>query len=110
MTANELRIGNWVYSKLTDTDFTIEAHDIVNISAGFDNGKVQPIEITEEWLVKFGFKPDKDHEAFLVKYSLTLLEHSDWFIVWHNGHALGIKIKYVHQLQNLYHALTKDEL
>jgi len=118
MTANELRIGNWVHSGITDEDFIVESHDIVNISMGFDNGKVQPIELTEEWLVKFGFKKritiGHSVQYFIGKNPVT----HDWLfdLLWLEGYSTPFyrngfhKIKHVHQLQNLYFALTGEEL
>jgi hypothetical protein len=77
---------------------------------------VGAIPLTEEWLIKFGFVKDADGSylkfkmaIFLdkrFKYNLYLQTEetsSKWFEV-------GIKIKHVHQLQNLYFALTGEEL
>jgi len=110
MKASELRIGNWLYSGITKEDFIIDGYDILNIDEGDDEGKTKPIKLTEEWLVKFGFEPDKDNADFLNKEELTLAHHPKGFIGWHKGHALGIVIKHVHSLQNLYFALTGEEL
>jgi hypothetical protein len=110
MKANELRIGNWLYSGIAGQNFIASAHDIMNIFFGDDRGAVQPIPLTEEWLLNFGFEPDKDNAHFLNKEPFTLKEHPEGFVVWHKGHALGIVIKHVHQLQNLYFALTGEEL
>jgi len=109
MKANELRIGNWVHSGLTDTDFIIDAHDIRNISAGFDNGKTQPILLTEEWLLKFGFEFNNLNETyFFEKFSFRLyLRENELYHNWMGGNVF---IKHVHQLQNLYFALTGEEL
>lgn len=65
---------------------------------------VEPIPLTEEWLLKFGFK--KRYKAF-AKGDFTFIENS--------GMAYKLSIvdnmpKYVHQLQNLYFALTGEEL
>jgi hypothetical protein len=110
MKASELRIGNWGHSGITKEDFIIEAHDIVNISGGFDNGKVQPIPLTEEWLVKFGFV--KNNSGFYEQKRFTYHPEYGWKILsqWIKGWVNVAEIKYVHQLQNLYFALTGEEL
>ena len=71
--------------------------------------EVKPIELTEEWLIKFGFK--KMNYKLLNKivfYSETWdIEFSDNEFYMPD---IGIVVKYVHQLQNLYFALTNEEL
>jgi hypothetical protein len=110
MKAEELMIGNWLHSGIAGQNFIAGPYDIMNIFFGHDGGAVQPIPLTEEWLLKFGFEPDKDNAHFLNKEPFTLTEHPEGFIVWHKGHALGIVINHVHQLQNLYFALTSQHL
>lgn len=63
---------------------------------------IKPIPITEEWLLKFGFTKPKDSEGYL----LNGLVFYDGFLSSNQKE----KLKYVHQLQNLYHALTGSEL
>ena len=69
---------------------------------------LKPIPLTEEWLKKFGFKKGfngmKQKEygnngIFIYKYS----EYDFYSYV-------NAKIYFVHHLQNLYHALTENEL
>lgn len=78
---------------------------------------VQPIPLTEEWLLKFGF--EKVIHAYvmgihnrifsgLMKFQFDRLLQMWVFSV---GKYKDItRIEYVHQLQNLYFALTGDEL
>jgi hypothetical protein len=101
MKASELRIGNLVYlpsKAIYSVDFLYKNYEMLNVW--------EPIPITEEWLLKFSFKNNE-----LVCNHLIFI----WF-----GDHVGIKgmlglIKpwscvYVHQLQNLYFALTGEEL
>jgi hypothetical protein len=118
MKANELRIGNWLYSGITKEDFIIDGYDILNIDEGDDDGKTKPIKLTEEWLVKFGFEKritvGHSVQYFIGKNPVT----HDWLfdILWLEGYSTPFyrngfhKIKHVHQLQNLYFALTGEEL
>ena len=102
---NELRIRNLVKKgeEIFETDFiTIKmAHNY------------QPIPLTEEWLLKFGF--DRHHKDYFNNVIL-LKEIGEWDLkLYPQGEVssaipMNIKIKSVHQLQNLYFALTGEEL
>jgi len=68
---------------------------------------IEPIPITEEWLLKFGFSKigeNFDLKGFCIWWSTIVKEYH--FRI--NGS--GIHLKHIHQLQNLYHALTGEEL
>jgi hypothetical protein len=77
---------------------------------------IKPIEITEEWLVRFGFEKETIRVAKIKTYRLNGLSvwfNSDKIISVYIGEQRvddGCKIKYVHSLQNLYYALTGEEL
>ncbi len=64
---------------------------------------LEPIPLTEEWLVKFGFEGwDKGD------YTMNLSNANFYKLpIWQ---PLAKNIKHVHQLQNLYFALTGEEL
>lgn len=73
----------------------------------------EPIPLTEEWLEKFGFEYD---QITFQKSLLMISFSSNWdkSTIWINSFAFG-KIErhdviYVHQLQNLFFALTGEEL
>ena len=84
---------------------------------------IEPIPLTEEWLLQFGFEKDENkpfHFIRLEEYNLqvmvngfsgTLDKDPYWFcsIVGTNNQTTFNKM-YVHQLQNLYFALTGEEL
>ena len=104
MKANELRIGNYVnwidgkIQEITGKDIHWkEKNDNTELSP-FD---FAPIPLTEEWLLKFGFR---ESNKYLFKYKLGLKKRGD------NYFYDNISIKHVHQLQNLYFALTGEEL
>ncbi|MPS73993.1 MAG: hypothetical protein E2590_12735 [Chryseobacterium sp.] len=82
---------------------------------------LSPIEITEEWLLKLGFeKKSKKWKDGSVSEDLFI--KGNFFIRLHNGYNTFSKfdfnyeqvfltnVDYVHQLQNLYFALTNEEL
>ena len=111
MEAKDLRIGNLV--RIAGGDYEVEVLNVTNSiflsSMGAQDIKdVKPIPITEEWLLKFGFvKEDDNYELKQVRINLnnqTTKIGAGW---------IGIDInhcKHVHQLQNLYFALTGEEL
>jgi len=109
MTPNELRIGNWISMASWNADPEVKqvtAFDIANI-VKFKYA-IEPIPLTEEWLVKFGFEDNLPWE-----YKQFRLDDQDRFhVVDQTGYGIIIArgIKYVHQLQNLYFALTGEEL
>ncbi len=119
MNANELRIGNWVHSKPHKSNiqfnFLVQYFD----SDVFDANNYAPIPITEEWLDKFGFEKKSSHAyyynepiridvfgcEFMVRFRAELDDYNLRLVELKNS-----KVKYVHQLQNLYFALTGEEL
>lgn len=112
MKANELRIGNWV---MGNTPFQVEANDIA--SAYYyeklkNEPRWNPILLTEERLVSFGFVGRKD---FMWKGVVGVqIKDAQYYVAMKDlgnviFHSLT-QCKYVHQLQNLYFALTGEEL
>lgn len=110
MKSNELRIWNWLswdgdyaqwnlynFKDLEFTDSYIEA---------------EPIPITEEWLFKFGFEKSEYLEnIYKYKiYNVSLDKFGDLHFYFFGIHDCSRKIKYVHELQNLYFSLTGQEL
>ena len=70
----------------------------------------QPIPLTEEILLKCGFIIDSINN--FEKYPFTIQKSNHYvtdFLFYKNGDS-GVVIKYLHQLQNLYFALTGKEL
>jgi len=115
MNATELRIGNMVkkyfteygYSKICEIDIT-DFNDILNNVI-----KVEPIPLTEEWLLKFGFEKRKKLIGLLVfsKSGFDLhFVNGKWEFYVMGSSCILTEIEYVHQLQNLYFALTNEEL
>lgn len=135
MKANELRIGNYVNIE----GDVVKVKEIYEKSIHYANGEyesyatedfIQPIELTEELMLKIGFKKERqlisnlfylDYETDVdniirVKYviypkapSLLKITTSQ---CWNYECFEFIKrgIRYLHQLQNAYYCLTNEEL
>ena len=120
MEAKELRIGNYVnflFHKDSGGIKKIEVFmsDIENLIHGGNRSKYyEPIPLTEEWLVKFGFELEDEKIYYhLDSYEdIYITKTSYSFSIYNATHFTNIKqgIKHVHQLQNLYFALTNEEL
>jgi hypothetical protein len=103
MKASELRIGNLVYDNLGGT------LKIKGISLESDLSHIKPIPLTEEWLLKFGF----EWKNFAFRDGTFTVRYQKEFYVYlsvEGVRPIQIKLDYVHQLQNLYFALTGEEL
>jgi hypothetical protein len=122
--AKDLRTGNLIncryigIDRIIDDELEAVETNITHLSdilKGNSDWEYSPIPLTEEWLVKFGFSkisiPLVKLSGETINYFLEGLftSTSQWgSFRWHEGYA--IEIKYVHQLQNLYFALTGEEL
>ena len=98
--AKELRIGNLVNTKNGIKKVTEIG---IDYDCFFTQDHINPIPLTEEWLLKFGYI--KIGNNYLIQgHSIWIC--NDLFMCDKNGMIL----KHVHQLQNLYFALTNKEL
>jgi hypothetical protein len=127
LSVNELRIGNLVIYEAT-------THKIRELSTnlcrttwhkfpvdGYIHGysEIEPIPLTEDWFLKFGFKkfvhkPIEGEEEKCEEYCIGKISIVDWgngFILSNSfSFDLRVKLEYVHQLQNLYWCLCGEEL
>jgi hypothetical protein len=123
MKAEELRIGNFVYQ----TEHKFSSNPFKSIKQ-FDESNwyrigeciefledFEPIPLTEEWLLKFGFSKNRhtynwhnvsEYFGMIEQYGVTFtyVESGNFDTIY------GREIRHVHQLQNLYFALTGKEL
>lgn len=118
MEAKELRIGNWVYSithKKNHKVIKLEFDSILN---------VEPIPLTEEILLKCGFEKTGDY-GDQIYYEPKNRGNRNYYICFdHDEICFGFasngsytdllyddaNLQHLHQLQNLYFALTGEEL
>lgn len=117
--ANELRIGNWVIYHSDEDMFTaIDGTDIVTMESKIEYAeKHSPIPLTPEILEKCGFENkskttdyyfESNYCAIILGGSMKKLYPS---VYGEFGlEPYGEEIKSLHQLQNLYFALTGEEL
>ncbi len=114
MKANELRIGNKFYLPNGEIG-TVSYHEIRLLTVAMEQPNYKPISITEEWLLKFGFKlinePNKRYHygRLCLQFCKSRLYPSGRTF-FNNWAILDNLPKHVHQLQNLYFALTGEEL
>lgn len=104
MKAEELRIGNWVKDENGPYQIKGEYLDEDN----FPTIQTWEIPLTEEWLLKFAFENWDKNKWVDLNSVLTLSKNGDNFSCLFNQRH--IDIFYVHQIQNLYFALTGHEL
>jgi len=122
MKASELRLGNWVEQPNDGvTRVTAVLNDLqIKTETGYVDKYCRPIPLTEEWLLKFGFKQCGYEGLFWCHNKLKGLEFAgiNWadsefpeyqFLNYRIGEEI-YRVQYVHQLQNLYFALTGEEL
>jgi hypothetical protein len=114
MKATELRIGNYVQFStptlpinIKELSHKVTSKDLVN----FEENKIllEPIPLTEEWLIKFG--------GTFKSYGYGDDEWKSWNIngesFRQNGTGItftsgDIDIDYVHELQDLFYVLKKE--
>ena len=126
MDSKELRIDNFIRLKENGNIFDVqvvgtrcESIDVYNNGIYTSYLKnidyyLEPIPLTEEWLVKFGFKivvKNAEKNGVLICYNIK--EKTYDFVLrdsFYNKKFTVSKLKHVHQLQNLYFALTNEEL
>lgn len=107
MKANELRIGNWINTGEFHSKELQGEHQYVGDWYKYTH-MFTPIPLTEQWLVDLGFKLEKGSN-----YDMYIL-NTFWIIHNEKGYEppifFGMYLLYVHQLQNLYFALTGEEI
>ncbi len=153
MKSNEFRIGNLIYEAgiqvvVNDLSRAVDDWNRIN-NHSCDHPRFEPIPLTEEWLLKFGFtlieesyhdfpttrdtfdktktvkrldreyfitQSDDRHEPDGTEMSVLVILDPETKKIRGIG-AVGVRdefphaeLQYVHQLQNLYFALTGEEL
>lgn len=124
MKVEELRIGNLLVgpdisnshtktqqvigiSCLTSDEGDVYRYVIQTNVQSWGIGNLSPIPLTEDWLLKFGF--DMKYGNTYLKDRMKFDINTIGLVRFHWSQKVTY-IKYVHQLQNLYFALTGQEL
>lgn len=123
--SKELRIGNFVshfgfthqVEGIHSKGKLGEKHRHVVLETGVETFlmNLKPIEITEEWLLNFGFTKMIDSYHYSDYCIMDIHNGETWLLKefdYVNAEfvAIGTGIKFIHQLQNLYFSLTSVEL
>ena len=108
MKPNELRIGNYVYNNLE----IIKLHkkDLIYLFTSDNMHFANPIPLTEEWLLKFRFRTEESSCFELDNIQINTSRELVWINIKRKYNIEIGMPNYVHQLQNLYFALTNTEL
>ena len=134
MKPTELRIGNYVLNNCTTVNMAIQldedyfSEDVLKRNCAY----LEPIQLTEQWLKVFGFKKEILNAEYIPIYRwrkwlystknpvylqfMFNMHRSKYFNKMaeicprFSGSVYQFKCEYVHQLQNLYFALTGKEL
>jgi len=116
MKTTELRIGNLVLWNDVETVVTVQ-HLVMML--GVHSFRCKPILINEDLLKRFGFDSIQE-DKFNCNINYTHSKTPEYLIQYHTdvneyifygaSNSIDKIIKYAHQLQNLYFALTETEL
>ena len=105
----ELRFGNWINEQGLELQVGLIQNNL------FENS--DPIPLTEEWLLKFGFTQHHgDYYNTIMMFKSTKASRNEWLLklypkkVGESSEPIAQRFYFVHQLQNLYFALTNFEL
>ncbi len=114
MEAKNFRIGNYLltdYSYLCKVELIHKKHfDCREITTGnfIPNGKYKEILLDEEWIEALGLIYDSTFLCWELNNFKLETDFNDVFWIEYNG--VRKDVIYVHQLQNLFFALTENEL
>ena len=126
MKTSELRVGNYIKLMLNDEDFAVVQVTLNDLEA-VDNkkGVYEPMLLKEEWLLKHGFFVENFDYSIPISECkvawLTLIPQDEECTAYSvcvtqtdededDQNVFLSDISYVHQVQNLYFALTGNEL
>lgn len=88
---------------------------VVRMGMSYKYEEISPIALSPEWLLRMGFiQEPHGHRKFVLENDSFLFElsgNSDQISIYATGSGqIDVTIKYVHEFQNLYCALTGEDL
>lgn len=108
LSSKDVMVSNWVMRDSQPEGFQIDESSFLKM----ETHEYLPIPLTGQWLKSFGFEIDTPFEN-----SRPIYYKDGFYVDWDtlqpidSGYDIAkVEIKYVHQLQNLYFALTGKEL
>lgn len=127
---NELRIGNFIFDDenrvckisclFSDKKIKYEGYEMDDFQVEYEKNDniyvslvINPILLTEDWLIRFGVKSFRNNTAFRLSDTIDLNLSEAGYMACKSNSAVSLlysPIKYVHQLQNLYFVLIGEEL
>jgi len=125
MKAYELRLGNWVFDIMDKQNIELSLDDFQCMNNFVRSNHPIPykaISLSTEWLKKFQFV--KKEERYFKDFkggSISINDEGECVLFVGDDYTLNVamdykcctlpvEIKHLHQLQNLYFALTGEEL
>ena len=127
MDPKDLRIGNLIYA---DNEVVVvvaidgKEENEFDIYVGNGHGKVikvkpstmdvKPIPLADDYVVQLGIFNEYGKLKFSIKDEHYSLRRQNGHVVLYDGKNVSMihfwQVKYLHQLQNLYYVLAKEEL
>jgi hypothetical protein len=126
MESKELRIGNYIsrpdlgchtyrIEQILELGLKVKTTGPIKVICDYKD--LIPIQLTEQWLIDFGFS--RIDEIVSRDYVYTIYFGGTEFELFLNpkngkirfrNSPIEIEVKYVHRLQNLYSTITEEEL
>jgi hypothetical protein len=113
MEVSELRLGNYIQdeSGYMEQVESLNSYGVGHINEDTAIGGYEPILLNAEWLLIFGFQASGTSWLIVIEnivFDVQLSEEK--YYLNSEGLPFSLGFKYVHQLQNLFFAITGKEL
>ncbi|MFA5715032.1 MAG: hypothetical protein WC998_04800 [Candidatus Paceibacterota bacterium] len=120
LTTNELRRGNLIENNGNIYPITAIDHNSViifikNATFCVSDKNINPIPLTEDWLLKFGFIQNTSNSYYWLNYGtngILIVKYNDYYKKYtlELGKGMNIVLDFVHHFQNICFDLTRHEL
>ncbi|NRA78915.1 MAG: hypothetical protein HRU18_11955 [Pseudoalteromonas sp.] len=114
--SQELRIGNFLLNSGNGQEFRLDFQvlEMIHRKRGWFTG-IKRIPLTQDWLFKFGFEYVTMGIFNMPNTTFSVIKWSGENCYYESNDKKGslkqrVELEHVHQLQNLYFALTGKEL
>ena len=121
MKLNELRVGNYYLGYYCISEVNLDFFNLLIKGVELDEIINDFVTLSEEWLIRFGFELSESrydgynlfsNKGFYILSNGTDFRHSVYGCLLDMNWGIDAfdEIKYVHELQNLYFSIKKEEL